>query len=198
LNLFAAGDGYASFDSNVTVNMDASAGGFTALDAWRNDIGGVGALIKNGTGELVLTGSNSYRGGTQIQAGTIVAASSKALGKGTVTNNGTLVSYAPSYLYIGDDYAQTAGATLEAVLGKGADGANRGLVWIDGDVQLDGHLRVQLETCPKITVIPVIIFTGKRRGKFDDLEVESQDPAATCSYAISYVGNSVLLTPRLH
>jgi hypothetical protein len=43
-----------------------------------------------------------------------------------------------------------------------------------------------------------MIFTGKRRGKFDDLKVESQDPAANCSYAISYVGNSVLLTPRLH
>jgi autotransporter-associated beta strand protein len=198
LNLFAAGDGYGSFDSNVTVNMDAAAGGFGALDAWRNDIGGVGALIKDGTGELILTGSNGYRGGTQIQAGTIVAASSKALGKGNVTNSGTLVNYAPGYLHIGDDYAQTDGATLEMVVGKGADGARRGLLWIDGDVRLDGHLRVQLETCPKLAVIPVMIFTGKRHGKFDDLEVESQDPAATCSYAVSYVGNSVLLTPRLH
>lgn len=198
LNLFAAGDGYGSFDSNVTVNMDAAAGGFGALDAWRNDIGGVGALIKNGTGELVLTGSNSYRGGTEIQAGTIVAASSKALGKGAVTNSGTLVNYAPGYLHIKDDYAQANGATLEMVVGTGEDGANRGLLWIDGDVRLDGHLRVQMETCPRLAVIPLVIFTGKRHGKFDDLEVESQDPAATCNYAVSYVGNSVLLTPRLY
>lgn len=86
---------------------------------------------------------------------------------------------------LGDDYAQTDGATLEIVVGKGADSARRGLLWIDGDVRLDGHLRVQLETCPKLAVIPVMIFTGKRHGKFDDLEVASQDPAATCSYEFS-------------
>jgi autotransporter-associated beta strand protein len=198
LNLFAAGDGYGSFDSNVTVNMDAAVGGLAAKDAWRNDIGGAGALIKQGTGELVLSGSNSYSGGTQIQGGTILAASSKALGKGTVANSGTLVNYAPVYLQIGGDYAQSDGATLEMVVGNGSDGVYRGLLWIDGDVHFDGHLRVQMETCPKVPVIPLVIFTGDRRGKFDDLEVESRDPAANCSYAITYAGNMVLLTPRPH
>ena len=43
LNLFAAADGYGSFDGDVTVTMDASLGGFNALDAWRNDITGKGA-----------------------------------------------------------------------------------------------------------------------------------------------------------
>lgn len=198
LNLFAAADGYGSFDGNVTVSMDAATGGFAAKDAWRNDISGSGALIKQGTGELMLSGSNSYKGGTQIQGGTILAASSKALGEGAVVNSGTLVNYAPGYLYIGDDYKQSEAATLEMIVGKAADGAPRGLLWVDGDVRLDGRLRVQMESCPRFAVIPLVIFTGERRGRFDDLEVESQDPNATCSYAISYVGNSVLLTPRLH
>ncbi len=40
LNLFAAADGYGSFESDVTVSLDAAAGGFGAADAWRNDIDG--------------------------------------------------------------------------------------------------------------------------------------------------------------
>ena len=44
LNLFAAADGYASFSGNVTIVMDASKGGFNAVDRWRNDIGGTGKL----------------------------------------------------------------------------------------------------------------------------------------------------------
>lgn len=198
LNLFAAGDGYGSFDRNVTVNMDAGAGGFAAKDAWRNDIGGVGALIKQGTGELMLSGSNSYRGGTQIQGGTILAASTQALGKGSVINNGTLVNYAPAYLNVGDDYTQSDGATLEMVVGIGTDGAPRGLLWIEGDAKFDGHLRVQMDTCPRFATIPLVIYAGKRHGKFDDLQVASRDPSDTCSYTISYIGQSVTLTPKLH
>ena len=38
LNLFAAADGYGAFDDDVTVVMDASAGGFSAADAWKKSI----------------------------------------------------------------------------------------------------------------------------------------------------------------
>ncbi len=71
LNLYAAGDGYAAFNSSVTVNMDASLGGYNAIDAWRNDISGSGALIKNGSGNLMLTGNNTYSGGTVINGGVL-------------------------------------------------------------------------------------------------------------------------------
>lgn len=46
LNLFSAADGYGAFTNNVAVNMDASKGGFNALDRWRNNISGVGKLTK--------------------------------------------------------------------------------------------------------------------------------------------------------
>jgi len=90
LNLYAAGDGYAAFNSNVTVNMNASLGGYNAVDAWRNDISGSGALIKNGSGNLILTGNNSYSGGTVINGG-VLTGHAKAFGSGTITDNATLV-----------------------------------------------------------------------------------------------------------
>ncbi|MFK4133026.1 autotransporter domain-containing protein [Pseudomonas luteola] len=90
LNLLAAGDGYGAFTSDVTVNMDASLGGFNAKDAWRNNISGSGGLIKNGTGELTLSGENTYTGGTTINGGTL-RGYARAFGSGAITNNATLV-----------------------------------------------------------------------------------------------------------
>ncbi len=90
LNLMAAADGYAAFNGNVSVNMDASLGGFNARDAWRNDIGGSGSLTKNGSGELILSGFNTYSGGTVINGGTL-RGYAQAFGSGDITDNATLV-----------------------------------------------------------------------------------------------------------
>ncbi len=96
INLFAAADGYGAFDATVAVTLDAAATGFAAADTWRNDIDGCGGLVKLGTGALTLTGDNSYRGGTTVARGTLVAADRKALGDGDVTlSGGTLRLTAP-------------------------------------------------------------------------------------------------------
>lgn len=47
-----------------------------------------GTLAKNGTGTLILTGSNSYSGGTTLNNGVLQAGSNTALGSGTITFNG--------------------------------------------------------------------------------------------------------------
>jgi autotransporter-associated beta strand protein len=50
------------------------------------NIKGSGTITKNGTGKLTLAGSNTYAGGTTINAGSIIAgASANILGTGTVT-----------------------------------------------------------------------------------------------------------------
>ncbi|WP_438387872.1 phosphatase PAP2 family protein [Actinopolyspora saharensis] len=82
LDLFTAADGFGEFARTVRVSMDAARGGFHAHDTWRNDIGGRGGLIKSGSGTLVLRGDNSYRGGTRVEGGKLVAASKSGLGRG--------------------------------------------------------------------------------------------------------------------
>ncbi|WP_432463718.1 autotransporter-associated beta strand repeat-containing protein [Agarivorans sp. QJM3NY_33] len=84
LDLVSAADGYGAFIGDVTVNMDARKGGFHARDWWYNDISGAGKLTKQGSGSLHLAGNNSYRGGSLIEQGRIVAESAHALGSGDV------------------------------------------------------------------------------------------------------------------
>ena len=54
---------------------------------------GTGSLTSTGTGELILTGSNTYSGGTILQSGTLVIANSSALGTGALTTIDPTVVY---------------------------------------------------------------------------------------------------------
>ena len=53
-------------------------------------VSGSGSLIQQGPGATVLNGVNSYGGGTNIAAGTLVASHGNALGSGAVANAGAL------------------------------------------------------------------------------------------------------------
>lgn len=90
LNLYAAANGYGAFASTVTVTMDASQGGYSALDTWSNDISGTGGLVKGGTGTLALTGTDTYTGDTVVAGGMLVVSGSIASSATTVGNGGTL------------------------------------------------------------------------------------------------------------
>lgn len=114
LDLYRAAGGYGSFASTVTVTQNAALGGFNAADTFSNDIGGAGGLVKTGTGQLTLSGNNSYAGGTTISAGRLVAASATALGTGPVTiqSGGTLADAYKGTLLIAGGFTRQTGSTL--------------------------------------------------------------------------------------
>jgi autotransporter-associated beta strand protein len=201
LNLYAAADGYGAFDSDVTVTMDASAGGFSARDIWRNDISGSGTLIKEGTGELDLTGENTFQGGIRVNDGVIVAASPHALGKGgAMVNGGSLIDAARGEaLTVEGDYTQSSGGSLELDLGHEAEGRGSGAMIVRGKLNLAGQLRIDFSGRePHAAVIPLIRFTGAQTGSFANVVISGFDGGA---YSLSYDSHVVTLHlthPRDH
>jgi len=75
-------------------------------------------LVKNGTGTEVLTGANTYNGGTAIQAGTLTAGSASALGTGSLILIGGVLGAGNGNqaINVGGDYLQITGATLSLTL----------------------------------------------------------------------------------
>ncbi|WP_337269762.1 acid phosphatase [Oryzifoliimicrobium ureilyticus] len=171
LNLFAAADGYGRFDGHVTVNMNASEGGFNAFDSWRNDISGTGGLTKKGTGTIQLTGDNSYSGGTNLEGGRLIAASSSALGTGNVSvSGGRLEVTAKDGVHIGSGYRQSGEGTLAVDLVS----AKRERMVVSGPAKIAGTLHVSFaEGYHPHEGDRIPIFTaGSMEGKFDKLDIE--------------------------
>lgn len=91
LNLYAASQGYGAFTGNVTVDMDAARGGYSAIDVWANNISGTGSLTKQGSGTLVLAGNNTYSGGTTVRGG-VLALTGTLIGDLDIRRGGEFVS----------------------------------------------------------------------------------------------------------
>ncbi|EBX1653769.1 TPA: fibronectin-binding autotransporter adhesin ShdA [Salmonella enterica] len=81
-----------------------------------NTLSGSGSLVKTGTGELTLSGDNSYSGGTTISDGTLIAANVNALGGGNIDNSGTLMLDAEGEFNLANVTTQS-GATTELAKG---------------------------------------------------------------------------------
>lgn len=94
-------------DNGITVEFDTQGYVMTIPSA----IAGAGSLIKLGTGELALDGSNTYAGGTTVSAGTLQLNNNSALGAATgplAVNGATLDldSYSPTVgVLTGNAYA---------------------------------------------------------------------------------------------
>lgn len=96
--------------------------------AYAGTISGTGSFIKQGIGNLTLSGVNTYRGGTSINAGTLTGTTS-SFGTGNITNNSQLVFE-----------QSTDGTYAGAITGTGSlTKAGSGTVNLSGDVSYQGH-----------------------------------------------------------
>jgi len=171
LNLFAAADGFGAFNGDTVVTMDATQGGFSAADRWQNDIAGAGKLTKKGSGTLALTGSNTFSGGLEVDAGVLQAAAASALGKGDVyLAGGTLVSGATAPVTVAGAFTELADGTLELHIG----GSGAGRLTVAGTMTLaGGTLTVTFAPgqSPSVGDTLNVISAGSIKGRFTSINV---------------------------
>lgn len=170
LDLFRAADGYGAFDGDVTLQMDADKGGFNAVDTWKNPISGKGKLTKQGSGSLILTGANSWTGGTVLEAGTLVAQSATALGKGDVYLTGGTLAIDAEQLKVGGTMTLGKEATMSIAAqasSKVPKLAVSSTLFIDG-AKLAIHPKDAADWKPGQTV--KLVSAKKIEGKFATVE----------------------------
>lgn len=191
LNLFAAADGYGAFNSDVTVTMDASKGGFNAMDVWRNNISGTGKLTKEGSGTLKLRGANTYSGGTQVNAGTLEGDTATAFGSGDVVNSGGTVTESVTGKWnIEGNFTQAADGMLELNVASAND-----VLDVKGTVNTSGTLHVNFANSyvPGPGVVTLVNYgANQQSGKFASVQVEGLP--SKYSTQVVYLSNQIALS----
>ena len=186
LDLVTAADGYGAFLADVAVDMDASQGGFHARDWWRNDISGSGRLSKSGSGELVLSGDNSYTGGTLISAGTLRAESTNAFGEGDLyLEDGRVVVDVEGALAIAGNLTLDAGTLELRMADDGTQVTVGDIAYIDGaTLKLDFS-----DLAPASGSQFVLLSANQLSGTFSSVESD-------VAVDLSYSGQRVTATVR--
>jgi len=102
--------------SLATNTLTISGSGATTIN---DPISGSGAIIKNGSGTLILSGSNTYTGTTTIGAGTLQANVTDAAGSGALGNGGSITFTGGTLKYTANsastDYASRFRSSTSAI-----------------------------------------------------------------------------------
>jgi outer membrane autotransporter protein len=122
-------------------------------------ITGIGGLAKTGPGTLTLSGSNSYSGGTVLNAGILLVNNAQALGLGNVTVNGGILEADPQPINVKGNYTQNAGTLLLQVAGAGS--GQYDFLNVSGNANLGGTLQLtNLGYKPKAGDQLTLVTTG--------------------------------------
>ena len=111
------------------------------MSALSGAISGPGLLTKDGPGTVVLSGKNTYSGGTAIDLGTLIVANAQALGTGNVAVIGGVLAADRQPINVAGNYTQFAGGTLQLKV-AGADPGQYDSLNIGGNAALGGTLQL--------------------------------------------------------
>ncbi|MBA4138342.1 MAG: hypothetical protein C0518_13605 [Opitutus sp.] len=92
LQLAAGNETVGSIAGSGTIALGTAtltSGGTNASTLFEGTISGTGGLVKSGTGELTLTGANTYSGGTTVNAGTLRGSATSL--QGNIANQSALI-----------------------------------------------------------------------------------------------------------
>jgi autotransporter-associated beta strand protein len=153
-----------------------------------------GSLTKVGTGTFFLSGANTFSGGTDLQGGTLVVASDRALGNGNFRlTGGVLRASGPTRdINVRGNYTQTGGE-LNLRIGGSADGEYDRLAVL-GQANLGGSLRVDpINGFQPVSDDRFILVDAPRGliGVFSEFDDNLNDTALQPT--LTYLSNQVIL-----
>lgn len=160
--------GVESRGDNVTLSGVIADGGLSG--------GTGGSLTKLGSGDLTLSGENTFSGGLVLQNGRLVVASGGALGSGSVMLNGGSLSADGGIhtIVVETNYLQKASAALN-LRATGIHTAGD-LLWVGETASLDGTLHITLNSSsPDIGDSFTVISAGSVTGRFASVTDDFSD-----------------------
>jgi len=149
----------------------------TGTSEFANNITGTGGLAKKGAGTLILGGTNTYTGGTTVEAGTLGLKGNVA-GNVDVRANGTLSAMGGR---IAGNYSTVDGATTSIQVGKPLE--------IGGNAALAGTLNLRAEaTGYAVQSVETFLRAGTVNGTFGKVTYGNE---FFWDVALSYTGTTV-------
>jgi outer membrane autotransporter protein len=155
-----------------------------------------GLIVGDGTqaGTIVLSGTNTYTGGTVINSGTLLVDNAHALSTGNVTVNGGVLGADPEPINVLGNYTQNAGGTLQLQV-NGINAGQFDSLNVSGNAALGGTLKLTTNGfAPQAgNQLTLVTAGGAISGKFAQFVDPFTIGSGISAIDLVYSRNSVLL-----
>jgi fibronectin-binding autotransporter adhesin len=172
--------------NNAAVVFDESATG-----TYGGVLSGSGTLEKTGLGTIVLTGTNTFSGGSTLTQGVLAVGNERALGTGAVTvTGGTLKGNgAPIAIRVGGDYTQSQGTLALTLYSPGLFDQ----LVATGNVTLGGRLDVAVDSAYLPVGITTYSIVNSHLGSVNNT-FQFESGGASLRFQLGYSSDEVVLT----